>query len=232
MKLADFIHGFDHLFFPRTCQACGHVLYKQEKVLCTKCLYHLPKTNFWHHADNPVAEIFWGRVELNAAASFLFFNKSGKVQHLMHNLKYRGKKQIGPFMGELIGKELKKSKQYQTVDMVLPVPLHPDKLTKRGYNQSALIAKGIAQSMKIPVYTDLLIKTKNTESQTKKSRYERWQNVSRVFKLQNPSLIKNKHILLVDDVITTGATIEACAQVLLHEENVTVSVFSLAYAQG
>ena len=221
-----------HLFFPRTCQACGNVLFKQEEVICTRCLIHLPKTNFWYHADNPVAEVFWGRVQLNAATSFLFFNKGGMVQRLMHNLKYRGKKEVGIYLGSLMGRELIKSKLFKDVDVVIPVPMHPKKKQKRGYNQSALIAEGVAGSMKIEYQTENLIKISNTESQTRKSRYDRWLNVNKVFSVRFPEQLENKHILLVDDVITTGATIEACVNILQKIHGVKVSVASLAYALG
>ena len=196
-----------------------------------KCLYHLPKTNFHLHEENPVSRVFWGRVNLHAATSFLFFSKGGKVQKLMHNLKYRGKKRVGLYLGKLFGHDLKKSELFKTVEVVIPVPMHPAKQHKRGFNQSALIAQGIADSMNVEVQTDNLIKTINTSSQTKKSRYNRWQNVKDVFQVVDKKSLEGKHILLVDDVITTGATIESCAQLLVSLNNVSVSVVSLAYAQ-
>lgn len=232
MNTTPWVNGLLHLFFPRTCQACGHVLYAQEEVLCMKCLYKLPRTNFHYFEDNPVSRVFWGRVELHSATSFLFFNKGGMVQRLMHNLKYRGKKQVGIYLGKLYGNELKKSNLFKTVEVVMPVPMHPVKQHKRGYNQSALIAQGIAESMGAVVQIDNLIKTENTASQTKKSRYHRWQNVKDVFQIRDEKALENKHILLVDDVITTGATIESCARLLVSLKNhSSVSVASLAYAQ-
>ncbi|RLD89611.1 MAG: ComF family protein [Bacteroidetes bacterium] len=231
MNATPWLNGIVHLFFPRTCQACGHVLYHQEEVICTKCLYHLPKTNFHFHESNPVSRTFWGRVELNAATSYLFFNKQGKTQRLMHNLKYRGKKQVGLYLGEKFGKELLKSDLFKTVQVIIPVPMHPKKQQKRGYNQSTLIAEGMALAMNAEVQIDNLIKVLNTTSQTKKSRYKRWENVKNVFQVRNEALLKNKHLLIVDDVITTGATIEACAHRLERIEGVTISVASLAYAQ-
>jgi ComF family protein len=207
------------------------VLYEQEEVICTKCLYHLPRTNFHVHESNPVSRTFWGRVELNAATSYLFFSKQGKTQRLMHNLKYRGKKQVGIYLGKQFGKELLKSDFYQSVQVVIPVPMHPKKQQKRGYNQSDLIAEGIAMAMNAELQTNNLVKVLNTSSQTKKSRYKRWENVKDVFQVRDEVLLKNKHVLLVDDVITTGATIEACAHRLANIEGVTISVASLAYAQ-
>lgn len=231
MNTAPWINGFTHLFFPRTCQACGHVLYNQEEVICTKCLYHLPKTNFHFHESNPISRTFWGRVELNAATSYLFFNKQGKTQRLMHNLKYRGKKQVGIFLGKKFGTELMKSDLFKTVQVIIPVPMHPKKQHKRGYNQSALIAEGMALAMTAEVQIDNLVKVLNTASQTKKSRYKRWENVKNVFQVRNEKLLENKHILIVDDVITTGATIEACAGRLAKVKGATISVAALAYAQ-
>jgi len=200
-------------------------------VICTKCLYHLPRTNFHVHESNPVSRTFWGRVELNAATSYLFFSKQGKTQRLMHNLKYRGKKQVGIYLGKQFGKELLKSDFYKSVQVVIPVPMHPKKQQKRGYNQSDLIAEGIALAMNAELQTNNLVKVLNTSSQTKKSRYKRWENVKDVFQVRDEVLLKNKHVLLVDDVITTGATIEACAHRLANIEGVTISVASLAYAQ-
>jgi ComF family protein len=207
------------------------VLYEQEEVICTKCLYHLPRTNFHVHESNPVSRTFWGRVELNAATSYLFFSKQGKTQRLMHNLKYRGKKQVGIYLGKQFGKELLKSDFYKSVQVVIPVPMHPKKQQKRGYNQSDLIAEGIALAMNAELQTNNLVKVLNTSSQTKKSRYKRWENVKDVFQVRDEVLLKNKHVLLVDDVITTGATIEACAHRLANIEGVTISAASLAYAQ-
>ncbi len=212
--------------------ACGNVLFNQENVICTKCLFHLPRTNFCFFQENPVFEIFKGRIDIFSATSFLFFNKGGKVQKLMHNLKYRGKKDVGIFLGTLLGRNLVKSPLFNTVDIVVPVPLHPLKRKKRGYNQSALIARGISDVLNIETIENNLIKIANTESQTKKKRFDRWENVKTSFIVKDKSVLKNKHILLVDDVITTGATIEACVTVLKELENVKVSVASVAYAQG
>jgi len=220
-----------HLFFPKVCQACGQSLLQQEKVMCFSCLYKLPKTGYHLHAENPVSRVFWGRVDIHAASSFLFFSKGGKTQNLIHSLKYKGHQDTGIYLGKLFGLDLKKSDLFADVDIVVPVPLHPKKQYKRGFNQSECIANGIGEAMKIPVVVDKLIRQIHTSTQTKKSRDSRWDNVKGVFGLVEPDVFENKHILLVDDVLTTGATLESCAQSLLEIPGTRVSVATLAYAQ-
>ncbi len=219
---------FFNLFYPEQCLACSKSLYSGEKWLCLDCLSHLPKTNFWNEVDNPVARLFWGRSKVYAAAAFLFFTKSGRVQHLMHQLKYKNKPEIGVFLGKQFGIYLSKSPNFSDVDMIIPVPLHPKKQKKRGYNQSERIASGLSESTKKPLNTTVLLRGKFTETQTRKSRFSRWENVNDVFHVADPDEIKGKHVLLVDDVITTGATIEACVNKLNAVDGVRVSVVSLA----
>ena len=220
------------LFFPNVCVVCGSSLNRQEEILCTGCLYKLPKTGFHLHNSNIIAETFWGRVELHAATSFLFFSKEGMVQKLMHALKYRGRKETGVYLGRLFGKELKESPLFRSVHMVVPVPLHPKKQRKRGFNQSYFIAAGIGEAMNVPVSSHNLIRTTYTSSQTKKTRYDRWQNVKGVFEVADKKQFEGKHLLLVDDVLTTGATLEACAHPLLKLPGTKVSVATLPYAQA
>lgn len=224
------LNDFISLIYPRICMACGKTLMRQEQCICTFCMYHLPRTDFHKEKENPVTKLFWGKINIDTASSYLYFYKKGKVQQLMHNLKYRGHKEIGVFVGNLFGKELLQSQIFKTADCVIPVPLHPKKERKRGYNQSEMFAIGLSESMKIPVDTKTLIKTTATETQTKKSRFSRWENVKEVFSLQNAEHLKNKHILLVDDVITTGATIESCVAKLQQVDGVKVSIASMAYA--
>jgi ComF family protein len=220
-----------NLFFPNYCQSCGNALVGQEVVICFHCLFNLPKTGFHLHQENPISRLFWGRVNLQSAASFLFFSKGGNVQHLLHSLKYKGHHETGVFLGELYGKELAESNSYNTAEIILPVPMHPLKKRIRGYNQTEKIASGLSKSLDIPCLTENLIKVVHTESQTTKTRYERWQNVKNAFHVNEPGEIEGKHILLVDDVLTTGATIEACAAKLLEVPDTRVSVVTLAYAQ-
>jgi len=228
MILNDFIS----LIYPKTCMACGKSLYKNENCLCTYCLYHLPKTNFHLEKDNEVERVFWGRVRIESAASFLYFSKGGKVQKIMHKLKYKGRQEIGVFLGEQYGLELLNSDTFKNIDIIIPVPLHKMKLKKRGYNQSEKFAEGLSLSMKKPVSTDNLYRKIFSETQTKKTRYKRWQNVESIFDIKNPELLKSKHILLVDDVITTGATMEACVNVLKKVEDIKISIASIAYASN
>ena len=224
--------NFVNLFYPRVCNACGRPLFRNEEIICTRCLFRLPQTNFHLHKENPISRIFWGRIPLYSATSFLFFNKGGNVQHLIHRLKYKRKPEVGIYLGRQLGFQLMDSPFFREVDYILPVPLHPKKEHIRGYNQSDMIAIGLEQSMKAIFQKQNLIRKVHTASQTKKSRYSRWENVKGIFQVKNPKILEGKHLLLVDDVITTGATLEACSETLLQIPHVKVSVASLAYAQG
>ncbi|MDR1056544.1 MAG: ComF family protein [Prevotellaceae bacterium] len=222
--------SFVGLFYPNLCEACGNSLVGAEQVLCTACRYNIPKTNYWETDNNPVAQSFWGRVGVDKACSYFFFNKGSNYRKLLHKLKYRGQKEIGFTLGRYFGQELKNKSWCNGIDMLVPVPLHPKNLHKRGYNQSECIAQGMAGVLELAVITGNLIKRTHTESQTQKGRLERWQNVSKVFAVINPQIFEGKHILLIDDTMTTGATLEACAQALLSSCNCKVSVATLAYA--
>ena len=219
------------LLFPNLCNACGTALFRHEKLICLKCLYDLPFTDYHQYADNRVAKQLWGRLPLNAAMAMLYFRKGAKVQNLIHNLKYNGRTDVGVLLGNMLGERLKTAMLYQDIDLVIPVPLHRKKYRSRGYNQSTFIAEGIAAQMGIDVSEDHLIRNKVTESQTKKSRYNRYENMTDVFKVNSPEDIIGKHILLVDDVITTGATLEACANSLLAIGAIKVSIAALAFAE-
>jgi len=217
-----------NLFFPNLCRACGIKLIGEEETICFDCLYHLPKTNYHQFADNPVEQTFWGRINIEAGTSFCFFEKGTTIQHLLHQLKYKGEKEIGLELGKHLGAQLAGSGRFQSVDVIIPVPLHPGKEKKRGYNQSEWIAKGISQTFQRPLKTNVLIRKTDTSTQTRKSRFERWENVSEIFAVNENSEIHFKHVLLIDDVITTGATLEACATKILELEGTKVSVATLA----
>lgn len=220
------------LLFPRSCQNCGKALNPQEELLCARCLFHLPRTNFHRNKENPVREIFGGILPLYSATSFLFFNKGGMTQKLVHRLKYKGKKEIGVYLGELLGRQLSESEFFRDADVLLPVPLHPAKQKKRGYNQSEIIASGMETVMKADLNAGVLFRKVHTSTQTRKSRYERWENVKDIFGVRNPAQLESKHVILVDDVITTGATLEACAENLIDIPGIRLSVASLAYSQA
>ncbi|MBE0637839.1 MAG: ComF family protein [Bacteroidales bacterium] len=227
MILIDDIIG---LFFPRICTACEAVLLKNEETICTRCLFTLPRTNFHLHSENPVTELFWGRVPLQSATAYLYFAKAGRVQHLIHQFKYKGNLEAGRLLGKMYGNDLHRSELFAGVEAIVPVPLHWSKQKARGFNQSEVFGREMASAMNVPLLTDILFREKATATQTRKSRFDRWQNVSYVFNLTNPDKIAGKHILLVDDVVTTGATIEASASVLLAVPGVKISLAFLAMA--
>ncbi len=222
---------FVGLLFPNLCAACGEPLNRSEQVVCLHCLADLPHTHFHRHADNPVAQRFWGRVQLEGATSLYYFTKGGKVQHMIHELKYNGRKEVGEFMGRQLGRQLVADKALTDIALIAPVPLHPKKEQQRGYNQSTCFAMGISEATGIPVVENLLERTVYTESQTHKSREDRWLNVKDVFEVTQPQLVAHKHVLLVDDVMTTGATLEACAARLLDSGSTRVSVATIAMAE-
>ncbi|MEW5845523.1 MAG: ComF family protein [Bacteroidota bacterium] len=223
-------YDFINLFYPNVCSVCHDGLSLYEEVLCTSCLYHIPRTRFWNWTDNPVSQIFWGRVNVEHACSFFFFRKGSRYRKLLHMLKYQGRDDIGVFLGRQFGLELRNSDLYKPITAIVPVPLHPKRLKERGYNQAEVIAKGLSEAMGVPVVTDVLLRNVYTQTQTKKSRIERMQNIAGAFTIKNAEKIEKGHVLLVDDVITTGATLETCAQTLLDSVDVKVSVGTIAYA--
>ncbi|TND10294.1 MAG: putative amidophosphoribosyltransferase [Bacteroidetes bacterium] len=228
--IKTFTADFFSLIYPQLCPACDGPVYRHEKSLCTACIHSLPRTGYHLQAGNPVSRLFYGRVPLEAAAAFLVFQKDGRVQQMIHQLKYKGNRGVGVESGALFGTDLKKSPLFADVSCVIPVPLHSSKLRKRGYNQAACFAEGIASSMQISCDTGSLIRRKATATQTRKNRFDRWQNVEEVFAIGESAHLENRHILLVDDVITTGATLEACAVKLLEIPGTRVSIAALAAA--
>ena len=218
------------LFFPDVCYSCGNSLYKNEKVLCTRCYLHMPETNFHNDPDNPVARVFWGRVPIRAATALYFYKKGGSVQQLIHQLKYRGHKEIGLHLGNLLGGEIKRQPLFEGIDCIVPVPLHRKKKRTRGFNQAELIGIGISQVLGIPVDVEHVVRTVASETQTRKGRYTRWENVGQIFRVKDGPVLAGKHVLVVDDVITTGATMEACLQALGTVPGITLSVACAAFS--
>lgn len=228
--LQNLLTGFIALFYPKLCLSCSKNITPDNEALCISCQVNLPKTGFHLENENLFTDRFWGRIKIESGASLYHFSKGGHVQQLIHNLKYKGKPNVGVRLGNIYGKTLKKAPLYSTIDLIIPVPLHPKKELKRGYNQSDMFAKGLSESMKIEWKRNVLVRTKMTKTQTKKSRLERLENVQDVFKIKTPKDLENKHILIVDDVLTTGATLEACALKVLEIPNTKVSLVTIAFA--
>ena len=224
------LNDFFSLFYPSLCLSCGESLLNGEDCICTYCRYHLPLTEYHHELENPLIQHFWGKVPIHSAAAYYYFHKGEKVQRLLHQLKYQGRKEIGVKIGELYGFDLMKSQLFSTVDVVIPVPLYYKKEKKRGYNQSTTFAQGLAKSMGKELDDKTLLRVKPSETQTKKNRFSRWENVNEIFVLKEADHLIKKHILLVDDVITTGATLEACALQLTRIKHITISIAAIACA--
>lgn len=224
------INDFMSLIYPRTCEGCEQVLFEHEQYICNACQLTLPKSNYVTNTTNPIQTALAGRVPAVRSASLFDFEKEGRVQKLLHALKYEGQQQLGVLLGEMLVDHLANTDFFNEIDVVVPVPLHDNKLKQRGYNQSACFAKGISDASGIPVNTSILMRTGETSTQTKKKKFERWENVGSVFTLTDHAFFQNKHVLLVDDVITTGATIEGCWQALKEVDNISLSLASIAYA--
>lgn len=229
-KISKLTADFFSLFFPDTCCSCGRSLAGNEHVVCTACLYELPYTDFHLQPDNPVARQFWGRVPLVSAGAFLYFQKHSRVQNIIHQLKYNHRPEVGVWLGKMYGRQLKKKTDEDPFNFVIPVPLHKSREKTRGYNQSECIAAGLSAILHIPVETTILRRNVATQTQTHKSRISRFENMKNAFSLNDPGRLIGTHILLVDDVITTGATLEACALQLLSVPAVRVSVAAAAFA--
>ena len=228
LRLSDYLKNFFALIYPHTCCACRKALMADEVHICLYCRLLLPKTRFHRHRDNRLTEKFWGRQPIETGTSLYYFHKGSKVQRLIHQFKYKGNTSLGFYLGAMLGRDIASSPMYEGLNYILPVPLHPKKERQRGFNQSEVIARGIASSISVPCCNNLLIRKQETSSQTRKSRFNRWQNVSEVFDTPNPTALEGKGILLVDDVITTGSTLEACTEKLLAIKGVKVWIATLA----
>src|SRR5260221_13677056 len=225
--LADFVS----FLLPELCAACRESLMANEQLICTDCLYNLPFTNFHLQADNIVARQFWGKIELESAYALYYFTKGGKIQNLMHQFKYKGMHEIGNLLGNIAGEQLTKNDIFNTVDYIIPVPLHKKRLKQRGFNQSECFAAGLAQKLNAAVEDNNLVRTIATDTQTQKLRFARFENMQEVFTIKNPDKLINKHILLMDDIITTGSTLEACGLQLLKIPGLKLSIATIAYAE-
>ena len=224
-----FFNDVVSLLYPHTCAGCGSDVLQEDALICFNCHADLPVTDFYRQPQNPVEKIFRGRIPVQSCTSHVYFTKHSSVQNLLHQLKYKGNKDVGRLMGTMIGDGLRNSGWMNGVDAVIPLPLHSKKLKKRGYNQAEIIAQGIGDEMGVPVLTDIIVRRRNTETQTQKTRMERWWNIESKFELIKQISIVNRHVLLVDDVITTGATLESCGMELLKAEGTKLSIATFAY---
>ena len=225
-------NDFIGLIFPRVCLACTEPLARGETHLCTGCRAELPYTDSHRLPpdQNPLGRRFWGKLPIQYALSYLRFLRHGRVQHLLHQLKYEGQREVGVALGELYGAELREAGLAADFDLIVPVPLHPRKLARRGYNQAAVFAQGLSTGLGLPWSAAALRRTAHTASQTRKNRLQRWENVATVFEISLPEEVVGRRILLVDDVLTTGATLEACGAVLLAGGAAEVSIATIACA--
>jgi len=227
--LAKTLQPLLHLFLPHHCAGCGSDIISSEQILCMHCIDQMPLTNFHLHSNNPVEKIFMGRIPVVQAASYLYFSKDSLLQRIVHQLKYNGHKELGLFMGRKMGEALLQGTRFNDPDALVPMPLFEARERKRGYNQAFILCEGMAEVLKLPVLPNSIRRRQSSETQTHKNRIERWQNMQDKFELQQGNALVDKHILLVDDVITTGATLEACGHELLTAPGTRLSIMTMAY---
>ena len=229
MTIHSVATDFIHLFFPHVCAGCGSDVINIDHQLCLHCIADLPFTNFFEQTGNPVERKFYGRIPVINAASAYFFTKDSLIESLVYELKYKGNKAIGFYMGQMMGHLLQNNRRFNDVDIIVPLPLNARRLKKRGYNQSVMLSEGITSVWSKPIVTNAVIRKINTETQTHKGRITRWENMDGVFAVDEPSLLQDKHVLLVDDIVTTGASLEACGAEILKVAGTKLSIATLAY---
>lgn len=229
--LVDWLGSLIDLCYPRLCLICERSLMGGEEYICLHCLSHIPETGYHRWPDNPMEQLFYGKVSVERAFGFFYFTPEGNFRKLIHAIKYKGEKEAASSLGRLYALRLKESGILDTVDLIVPVPLHKKKQRQRGYNQSEWIAKGISGATGLKIATNLLRRRHRTHTQTRKSGYERWENVQDAFCLAAPLPPECRHLLLVDDVITTGATLTACALALCRNRKVKISILTLGVAR-
>ena len=224
----SWIKDLKELLFPRYCKVCGQRLMKSEQHLCLGCLLELPRTHYEQNPENELMQHFMEWPEVIRATAYMYYHKESQYAHLIHHLKYHDHPETGTFLSRLAAKEILPSGFFEGIDLIVPVPLSKKKQRKRGYNQCDYIAQGISEATGIPVNTQCIERIIDTDTQTRKGSTERWKNAEGIFRLTNITSLKNKHILLVDDVSTTGSTLHACTSTLLCAPNVRISIFALA----
>ncbi|APZ46175.1 amidophosphoribosyltransferase [Polaribacter reichenbachii] len=220
-----------YIFYPKLCVVCDENLIENENVLCTLCRHDLSLTNFNSYQNNKITQAFYGSIIIEKAYALLYYRKEGSTLNLIHDLKYKGNEEIGVFFGNWLGEMLKENNEFKNVDCIIPVPLHPKKLRERGYNQVTKFGERLSFYLNVPLIENELIRISSTKTQTFKSRFERFINLDTKFSLKNPSKFNNKHILLIDDVITTGATLKACAKEFQKSKNCRISILTMAYTE-
>jgi len=226
--LTDFIA----LLYPEICIGCGNALTHNDTMICFDCSIDMPVTYFEKHKDNPVERLFWIKTNIQEATAGYFFTKKSRIQKMIHSFKYKGNDQAAIFLGEELGKMLLNSERFKHINQIIPVPLHPNKMKIRGYNQAEKIADGLSNVLGIPVNNSSLVRVLHNETQTKKGLFNRWTNVQTIFTIADSDKLINQHVLIVDDVITSGSTIESCAKQILSVDGTKVSLASLAIATG
>lgn len=230
LKVGTILNDFLSLVYPTFCEACERSLIKGEEIICTNCIADLPRLNYHLERNNPLYTKFRGRVPIEFACAFLKFRKKGAVQHLLHSFKYRDRPDIGVKLGKVYGNELARTKSCKDIDLIVPVPLHKARQRQRGYNQSERWATGLGEALSLPVENNIQ-RVLKTETQTKRTKLKRWENVQESFQVKSPERIAGKNILLVDDIVTTGATLESCAKSLTESGVKSISIVCIAAAQ-
>lgn len=232
MKPISFWHRLLDLISPRLCVVCGHRLSVTEEVVCASCNFHLPRTGFQHNAyENEMAKLFWGQIPIERATAFFYYEAHAETANILYELKYKDHPEIGEIFGRMFAREIKSAGFFDGIDGIIPIPLAKKRQRQRGYNQSQEIAQGISEMIGLPIYNKVVSRKVFQGSQTSKGRWERNENVEKVFELLDAETIRGRHLLLIDDVVTTGATIIACAKELLKAGNVKISVLSLGFAK-
>ncbi|MEN8123995.1 MAG: phosphoribosyltransferase family protein [Bacteroidota bacterium] len=227
--MISFLKNLIHIFFPELCIICEKSLFEGESPICVHCRHDLPLTNFSFENNNTVETSFYGRVDIQEATALFYFYKKSNVQKLIQELKYRNNEEIGKYFGNWLGDDLLQSDRFKKIDCIIPVPLHPKKLKQRGYNQLTKFGESLSKKLQIPYIDDLLIRKTYAKTQTFKQREERIQDIEGIFDITDIERIRNKHVLLIDDVITTGSTIEACSLALTQTPSVKISIATMAY---
>ena len=220
-----------YLFYPKLCAVCELKLVENETIICTLCRHDLPLTNFTNFRENKVTKTFYGRTLIHKGFALLYYRKKGSARKLIQDLKYRNNQEIGVFFGNWLGEILSENKEFESIDCIVPVPLHPKKLKKRGYNQVTKFGELLSFHLDKPLIEHKLKRISATKTQTLKARFERFTNNDTKFELEEDTFFNNKHVLLIDDVITTGATLEACANEFQKATNAKISILTMAFTE-